>query len=55
MSLFEPFFKVLSLYLEDRIRVRIKVKGRIQIHPKLQKVASRMRIRTTYYNKAILY
>ncbi len=27
MSLFEHFFKVLSLYLEAKIRVRIKVKG----------------------------
>jgi hypothetical protein len=29
MSLFEHFFKVLSLYLEVRIRIRIKVKGRV--------------------------
>jgi hypothetical protein len=33
MSLFEYFFKVSSLYLEARIRIRIciKVKGRIRI------------------------
>jgi hypothetical protein len=30
-ALFEYFFKVLSLYLEARIRIRIKVKGRIRI------------------------
>jgi hypothetical protein len=29
MSLFDHFFKVLSLYLEARIRIRTKVKGRI--------------------------
>jgi hypothetical protein len=37
---FEHFFKVLSLYLEARIRIRIKVKGRIRI-----KVTSWIRIR----------
>ncbi len=44
MSLFENFFKVLSLYLEARIRIRnrIKVKGRIRIRIK---VTSRIRIR----------
>jgi hypothetical protein len=31
MSLFEHFFKVLSLYLEARIRIRIKEKGRIRV------------------------
>ncbi len=30
MSLYEHFFKVLSLYLEARIQIRIKVKGRIR-------------------------
>ncbi len=35
ISLFEPFFKVFSLYLEARIRVRIKVKGRIRIRVKV--------------------
>ncbi len=28
-SIFEHFFKILSLYLEGRVRIRIKVKGRI--------------------------
>jgi hypothetical protein len=42
MSLFEPFFKVLSLFLEARIRIHIKVKGRIRIRIK---VTSRIRIR----------
>jgi hypothetical protein len=37
---FEHFFKVLSLYLEARIRILIKVKGRIRI-----KVTSWIRIR----------
>jgi hypothetical protein len=36
MSLFELFFKVLSLYLEARVRIRIGIKG-----------SSRIRIRTT--------
>jgi hypothetical protein len=42
MSLFKHLFKVLSLYLEGRIRTRnrIKVQGRIRI-----KVKSRIRIR----------
>jgi hypothetical protein len=31
MSLFKNFFKVLSLYLKARIRIRFKVKGRIMI------------------------
>jgi hypothetical protein len=52
MSLFEHFFKVLSLYLEAKIRVRIKVKARFWIHIK---VISRirievMRIRNTEYS-----
>jgi hypothetical protein len=44
MSLFEHFFKVLSLYLKARIRIRncIKVKSRIRIRIK---VTSRIRIR----------
>jgi hypothetical protein len=41
---YEVFFKVLSLYLEARIRIRIKVKGRIRI---CLKVTSRIRIRIT--------
>ncbi len=46
MSLFEHFFKVLSLYMEARIRNRIpiKVKGRIRIRIRI-KVTSRIRIR----------
>jgi hypothetical protein len=40
-SLFEHFFKVLSLYMEARIRIRIKMKGRIRIRIK---VTSRIRI-----------
>jgi hypothetical protein len=47
-SLFEHFFKVLSLYLEARIliRIRIKVKGRIRIRIRIHiKVTSRIRIR----------
>jgi hypothetical protein len=35
VSLFEHFFKALSLYLKARIRIRIKVKGGIRI-PKKQ-------------------
>jgi hypothetical protein len=42
MSLFEHLFKVLSLYLEARIRIRIKVKSRIRIR---MKVKGRIRIR----------
>jgi len=42
MSLFEYFFKVLSLYLEARIRVHIKGTSRIRIRIK---VTSRFRIR----------
>jgi hypothetical protein len=56
MSLFEPFFNVLSLFFKARIRIRIrrKVKGRILIRIKvpsrfriwiLMKVLSRIRIR----------
>jgi hypothetical protein len=41
MSLFEHLFKVLSLYFEAWIRIRIKVKGRIRI---CIKVTSRIRI-----------
>jgi hypothetical protein len=43
MSLFEHLFKVLSLYLEDRIqiRIRIKVKGRIRIRIRI-KLTSRI-------------
>jgi hypothetical protein len=46
MSLFEPIFKVLSLYLEARIRfrIRIKVKGRSRIRIHI-KVTCRIRIR----------
>ncbi len=46
MSLFEYFFKVFSLYMEARIRIRIriKVKGRIRIRIRI-KVTSRIRIR----------
>jgi hypothetical protein len=45
-SLFEHFFKVLSLYFEARIRIRIRieVKGRIRIRISI-KVTSRIRIR----------
>ncbi len=45
MSLFEHFFKVLSLYLEARIliRTRIKVRGRIWIRIRI-KGTSRIRI-----------
>ncbi len=43
MSLFDYFFKVLSLYLAAMIRIRIKVKGRIQIRIRI-KVTSRIRI-----------
>jgi hypothetical protein len=42
MSLFEHFFKVLSLFIEARIR--IKVKGRLRIRTRI-KVKSRIRIR----------
>jgi hypothetical protein len=41
MSKYEHFFKALRLYLEARIRIRIKVKGRIRIRIK---VTSRIRI-----------
>jgi hypothetical protein len=46
LSLFEHFFKVLSRYLEARIRIRIcmKVKGRIRIWIRM-KVTNRIRIR----------
>jgi hypothetical protein len=49
-SLFKHFFKILSLYLEARIRIwlriRIKVKGRIRIRLRIRiKVTSRIRIR----------
>jgi hypothetical protein len=46
------FFKVLSLYLEARIRIHIciNVKGRIQVRIK---VKSRIRIRNTDYNNAV--
>ena len=37
MSLFKHFFKVLSLYLEARIRIRIKVANRIRIRIKVTK------------------
>ncbi len=51
-TLFEQFFKILSIYLETRnrirIRNRIKVKGRIQIRIRIRiKVTSRIRIRIT--------
>ncbi len=42
MRLFEHFFKVLSLYLKARIRIRIRVKSRIRIR---MKVKGRIRIR----------
>jgi hypothetical protein len=41
LSLFDYFFKVLSFFLEAKIRIRIKVKGRIRIRIK---VTSRIRI-----------
>jgi hypothetical protein len=46
LSLFEHFFKGLSLYFEARIRIRIRieVKGRIRIRMSI-KVKSRIRIR----------
>ena len=37
MSIFEHFFKVLSLYLQDRIQIRIKVKCRIRIRFKVKR------------------
>ncbi len=54
MRLFEHFFKVLSLYLETGIRIRIKEKSRIRIRIRIKvtssirisiKVTSRIRIR----------
>ncbi len=46
MSLFENFFKVLSLYFEAINRIRIKVDGRIRIWIRIHiKVTSRIRIR----------
>ncbi len=52
VSLFKHFFKVLSLYLETRIRIHIciKVQGRIRIRIK---VKSRIRIRNSGYNNAL--
>jgi hypothetical protein len=51
-NVFEHIFKVLSLYLEARIRIRIKVKGRIRIRIKVTrririhiKLTKRIRIR----------
>jgi hypothetical protein len=46
MSLFKHFFKILSLYLEARIRIKVKSRIRIRI-----KVTSKIRIRITdvYY------
>jgi hypothetical protein len=46
MSLFEHFFKVLSLYFEVRIQIRIGIKviSRIRIQIRI-KVISRIRIR----------
>jgi hypothetical protein len=44
VSLFEHFFKVLSLYLEARIRIRIKVKGKVRIRSRIE-VKGRIRIR----------
>ncbi len=44
MSLFELFFKVLSLYLEAKIQIRIRIKGKGRIRIKV------MRIRNTAYN-----
>ncbi len=40
ISLFEHFFKVLSLYwkVKIRIRIRIKVKGRIRIRIKVMQI-----------------
>jgi hypothetical protein len=53
-KMYKAIFKVLSLYLEARIRIRIKVKGRIRTRIKVAsriririKVKSRMRIRNT--------
>jgi hypothetical protein len=46
MSLSEHFFKVLTLYLAARIRIRIKVTSRIRILIRIRiKVTSRIRIR----------
>ncbi len=62
MSLFELFFKVLSRYLEARIRIwsRIRVKDRIRIRIRI-KVTSGIRIRielvrirNTAYNSELL-
>ena len=44
MILFEDFFEVLSIYFEDKIRIRIKVKHRIRIRIRI-KVRSRIQIR----------
>jgi hypothetical protein len=44
MSLFEHFLKVLSHYLEVRVQIRTKVKGRIRIRIRI-KVTSKIRIR----------
>ncbi len=40
MSLYEHFFKVLSLYLEARIQIRIEMKGRIRIRIKVMRSAT---------------
>ncbi len=52
MSLFEHFFKGLSLYLEAKIRIwiRFKVKGRIRIRIRI-KITSKIRIRITVTSK----
>ncbi len=52
ISLFEHFFKVLSLYLEAKIQIRfrIKMKGRIWIRIK---VTSRIRIRIRLHIKVM--
>ncbi len=52
MSLFEHFFKALSLYLEVRIRIRIKVKSsiRIRVRVKLMRIGNvSQRSRTVPY------
>jgi hypothetical protein len=53
MSLFEHFFKVLSLYLEARIWISIKFKGRIRIRIRI-KVTNRTRIRIKVASRILI-
>jgi hypothetical protein len=47
MSLFEHFFKVLSLYLEARIRIRIHIKVTSNIRIRIKVTINVMRIRNS--------